>query len=288
MHFLRDGSNHFRRALHSFASCVRDRFRRPSGSLFYGARRLEAVFVRRLVAFFVFFTRAVLRGAKRNLPLWTKALTAIYPSLGVLNRPFGALGALAGLDLGYTSRVPQPRYRRNRKDGAQMVNGNAAVLKGGVPVTGTDAIEILENDHRVIKDLFSRLVTASEPSEQSLVLDKLKAILTVHNATEENLVYPALRVAASRAKDADALYHEQDEAKVGIWKLDAILTGSLKNEDFGKHAKELQEAVLAHVRKEEETEFPHLHESLKGKSLTQLTEAIREFRSKFTFEDASK
>ena len=169
-----------------------------------------------------------------------------------------------------------------------MVNGNAAVLKGGVPVTGNDAIEILENDHRVIKDLFSRLVAASEPSEQSLVLDKLKAILTIHNATEENLVYPALRVAASRAKDADALYHQQDEAKVGIWKLDAILTGSLKNEDFCKHAKELQEAVLAHVRKEEETEFPHLHESLKGKSLTQLTEAIREFRGKFTFEDASK
>jgi hemerythrin superfamily protein len=170
-----------------------------------------------------------------------------------------------------------------------MVNGDAATaLKGGVPVTGNDAIEILENDHRLVKELFSRLVGASQSSEQSLVLDKLKAILTVHNATEENLVYPAVLVAASRAKDADALYHQQDEAKVGIWKLDAILKGSLKNEDFGKHAKELQESVLAHVRKEEETEFPHLRESLKGKELTQLTEAIREFRGKFRFEDASK
>ena len=155
-------------------------------------------------------------------------------------------------------------------------------------MAGNDAIEILENDHRVIKELFSRLVAASQSSEQTLVLDKLKAILTVHNATEENLVYPALRVAASRAKDADALYHQQDEAKVGIWKLDAILKGSLKNEDFGKHAKELREAVLAHVRKEEETEFPHLRESLKGNGLTQLTEAIREFRGKFKFDEVSK
>lgn len=170
-----------------------------------------------------------------------------------------------------------------------MVNGNAATVReGGVPVAGSDAIEILENDHRVVKDLFSRLIGASEPSEQSLVLDKLKAILTVHNATEENLVYPALRVAASRGKDADALYHQQDEAKVGIWKLDAILKGSLQNEEFGKHAKALQEAVLAHVRKEEKTEFPHLRESLKGKGLTQLTEAVREFRGKFRFDDASK
>lgn len=169
-----------------------------------------------------------------------------------------------------------------------MVNGNAATAVKGIPVVGNDAIEILESDHRIIKELFSRLVSASDPSEQSLVLDKLKAILTVHNATEENLVYPAVRVAASRAKDADTLYHQQDEAKVGIWKLDAILTGSLKDEDFGKHSTELQDAVLAHVRKEEETEFPHLRESLKGKGLTHLTEAVREFRAKFTFADPSK
>jgi hypothetical protein len=55
-------------------------------AFFTALAALEAVFVRRLVAFFVFFTRAVLRGAKRNLPLCTKALTAIYPSLGILNR----------------------------------------------------------------------------------------------------------------------------------------------------------------------------------------------------------
>lgn len=170
-----------------------------------------------------------------------------------------------------------------------MANGNTATApKGGAPVAGDDAIEMLENDHRLIKDLFTKLLAASQVSEQSLVLENLKAVLTVHNATEENLVYPAVRVAASRAKDADTLYHQQDEAKVGIWKLNAILMGALKNEDFGKHARELQDAVLAHVRKEEQTEFPHLRNALKGKGLTHLTDAIREFRSKFIFEGASK
>jgi hypothetical protein len=44
MRFLRDGSNNFRRALYSFASGSRDRFRRASGGLFYGARRLGGSF----------------------------------------------------------------------------------------------------------------------------------------------------------------------------------------------------------------------------------------------------
>ncbi len=161
-----------------------------------------------------------------------------------------------------------------------MQNGNTA--------TAADAIEILENDHQAIKDLFAQLVGATQSNERARILEQLKAILTVHCATEENLVYPAVHVAASRARDADTLYHQQDEAKVGIWKLDSMLKGTLDEGDFATQAEELQKAVLAHVRKEEETEFPHLRESLKGKGLTQLTEAVREFRSEFRFQNPRK
>jgi hemerythrin superfamily protein len=161
-------------------------------------------------------------------------------------------------------------------------------MRNGTTATANDAIDILENDHENIKALFAQLVSATQANERTNILEQLKAILTVHNATEENLVYPAVRVAASRAKDADTLYHQQDEAKVGIWKLDAMLKGTLDEADFGAQAEELQKAVLAHIRKEEETEFPHLRDALKGKGLTQLSGAVREFRSEFRFEGASK
>jgi hemerythrin superfamily protein len=161
------------------------------------------------------------------------------------------------------------------------------MLQANTKISG-DAIAILENDHDVIKELFAQLVSATESGERSNLLEKLKAILTVHNATEENLVYPAVRVAASRPKDSDTLYHQQDEAKVAVWKLDQMLQGTLDEGDFAGQAEELQKAVLAHVRKEEETEFPHLRESLKGKGLTKLTDAVREFRSEFQFEGARK
>jgi hemerythrin superfamily protein len=168
-----------------------------------------------------------------------------------------------------------------------MIDGNVTKAgAGSVPFAGNNAIEILENDHEVVKGLFGRLAEAEDPAERSSLLEQLKAVLTVHNATEENLVYPAVRFAAGRTKDAQTLYHQQDEAKQGIWELDAILKGSLDGEDFGSRVAELQKAVLAHVRKEEETEFPHLRDALKGKGLTKLTEEVREFRTKLRFESA--
>ena len=165
----------------------------------------------------------------------------------------------------------------------KMGNGNTQVVEAnGIATTGNDAIEILEHDHERVKALFEELAAAGT-SDRPAILEQLKAVLTVHCATEENLVYPAVRVAAGRRKDADTLYHQQDEAKVGIWQIDAILKGTIKG-DADTHIDELQSAVLAHVRKEEETEFPHLRDALKGKGLSQLTADVREFRATFRFE----
>jgi hemerythrin superfamily protein len=161
---------------------------------------------------------------------------------------------------------------------------NSTTPAKGAPAVGNDAIDILENDHENVKALFAQLADAEDAGARTEILEQLKALLTIHNATEENLVYPAVRVAAHRPKDADTLYHQQDEAKVGIWEIDSMLKGTLDDAGIDAKIEKLQSAVLAHVRKEEETEFPHLRDALKGKGLKQLTEAVREFRSSFRFE----
>jgi len=162
-----------------------------------------------------------------------------------------------------------------------MFKGNAATAPtGSITTSGKDAIEILLNDHKQVKSLFEQLASSDE-GERATVLEELKELLTVHNATEENLVYPAIRFVAKRPREAETLYHQQDEAEAGLWSIDSTIKGLLDGDDVDEQIQALQKAVLAHVRKEEETEFPHLREALKGDALKQLTDDVREFRSNF-------
>ena len=162
-----------------------------------------------------------------------------------------------------------------------MANRNATAPRtGGVATIGNDAIEILLNDHKVVKSLFDQLASAAS-SDRASVLEQLKALLTVHNATEENLVYPAIRFIAARPRDAETLYHQQDAAEAGLWCIDATIKGLVEGDDVDDQIQTLQKAVLAHVRKEEETEFPHLRKALQGNALEQLTDDVRTFRSNF-------
>ena len=159
------------------------------------------------------------------------------------------------------------------------VNGTT-VSASGIATTGADAIDILLNDHKLVKQLFEELA-ASTSGERATILEQLKALLTVHNATEENLVYPAVRFLAARPRDAETLYHQQDEAEAGLWAIDATIKGLVEGDDVADQIDVLHKAVLAHVRKEEETEFPHLRKTLDNDTLRQLTADVRAFRNNF-------
>lgn len=143
---------------------------------------------------------------------------------------------------------------------------------------GNDAIEILLNDHTKVKGLLNQLPDA-QGSRRKDVLEQLKGLLTVHNASEENLVYPAIRELAKRPMHASQLYHQQDEAKVAVWELD------MHPDDpaFSEKATKLRAAVLAHVGQEEEHEFPHLRDALEPQQMQELTEKLRKFRQEFKF-----
>jgi hemerythrin superfamily protein len=159
-----------------------------------------------------------------------------------------------------------------------MASPNAATVD-----SASDVVAILEKDHNLVKDLFAKLTDQDDTGTMRSIVEELKAALTVHNALEENLVYPAIRVLAGRKGDADTLYHQQDEAEVALWEIDNILNGSLDADDLKGRVEALQKAVLGHIRKEEETEFPHLRDALGSEEMSDLTRAAREFRQKFRF-----
>jgi hemerythrin superfamily protein len=151
-----------------------------------------------------------------------------------------------------------------------------------LPVHGSTAIEILKHDHRTIARLLTVLTLATTRDERSDALTHLKAALVVHNATEENIVYPALRAIAGKMAESKQLYHETAEADVLIFELDVMLENGADAE-FDATVKELQTAVVAHVATEENSAFPDLEAHANAQEIVALGLSVREFRNSFQF-----
>lgn len=152
-----------------------------------------------------------------------------------------------------------------------------------LPLRGNDAVEILLNDHQVIKSLLSQLTQAGQASQRRQVLEQLKAALTIHNATEENLVYPALDKVAGKKSESQKLYHETAAADILIFELDTMLKEG-DDSEFESKAEKLQGAVLEHIEDEEDSAFPHIQEKAEPAQAQMLTQSVREFRNSFRFE----
>ena len=152
-----------------------------------------------------------------------------------------------------------------------------------LPVRGSDTVDILLNDHTVIKRLLGDLTAAPDRGRRSAVLERLKEALTIHNATEENLVYPALAEMASEKRESAHLYHETAEADVLVFQIDQLLKGG-DEADFTAKAVQLRDAVFEHIEDEESKAFPALRERPEPEQTQRLTQSVREFRGALHFD----
>ena len=155
-----------------------------------------------------------------------------------------------------------------------------------LPVRGNDAIEILTNDHQTIKSLLSSLTQGTGMSGRQETLERLKAALTIHNATEENLFYPALQVVAGKKSESQKLYHETADADVLVFQLDTMLKEG-DDSGFTKTAEKLQAAVLEHIEDEEQKAFKDLQQKAEPQQSRMLTQSVREFRSMLHVDSSS-
>jgi hemerythrin superfamily protein len=151
-----------------------------------------------------------------------------------------------------------------------------------MPVRGNDAVEILVNDHQTIKTMLDDLTSATQMDRRKDVLEQLKGALTIHNATEENLVYPALNKVAGKKLESEKLYHETAEADTLLFECDVMLKQG-NDADFQAKARKLQTAILEHIDDEEQKAFPHLQKGANPQQAQMLTTSVREFRSALHF-----
>ena len=155
-----------------------------------------------------------------------------------------------------------------------------------LPLRGSNAVEMLINDHNVIKSMLEELTTASSSRQCKTVFEGLKAALTVHNATEENLVYPALAIDAGKKSDSEHLYHETATADILVFELDGLLKeGDM--ETFATKAKKLQSAILEHIDDEESSAFPKLEKNVDATHAAMLTASVKKFRGEIHVGSAS-
>ena len=156
--------------------------------------------------------------------------------------------------------------------------GLVSVAQTSPPAANTDAISILVDDHRRIEALMNQIAQtpASNPTQRAQLLQQLINLLTVHNFTEENLIYPAIRDIANLPNDATMLYQQQDQSKVLVFELDQLPKND--DPDWSNRFATFESALLSHVAQEENVDFPRLRTAV-GPKLTELTTKVRQLRS---------
>jgi len=116
------------------------------------------------------------------------------------------------------------------------------------PTSPTDAIALLESDHRAVESLFRKFENADDDQAKSDLAAEVCKQLMVHAMIEEEIFYPGVKDAVDGDIHHEA-YVEHDGAKMLIAD---IVAGSPSDEFFDAKVKVLSEMIKHHVNEEEQ------------------------------------
>jgi hemerythrin superfamily protein len=113
------------------------------------------------------------------------------------------------------------------------------------------AVELLEEDHQKVKDLFEKFEKAKDESEKDEIADQVDLELRIHSMIEEEILYPAVQ-----AVDSEIVAESFEEHGVVEELLNELATMELGDEQFDAKFKVMKENVEHHIEEEEGTMFP--------------------------------
>lgn len=131
----------------------------------------------------------------------------------------------------------------------------------------TDIHELLEQDHRAVRDDLSKIgLTETEGTEErTMLFTRVKEALALHMEFEEKVFYPAAREATGMVDEIRDDIEEHQEAKELIQQISGL---DPDDEEWREKVVDLASALDHHIRDEEEKLFPQsrerLNESQKG------------------------
>jgi hemerythrin-like domain-containing protein len=128
---------------------------------------------------------------------------------------------------------------------------------GNVPPVGTeseggrvDALKLLREDHEKVKRMLDRLESTTErgmKTREELFL-KIKEELTVHEAIEEEIFYPALKEHAKAKEIVLEAYEEHNVVDMVMAELERT---PFDDETWGAKATVMKENIEHHIEEEE-------------------------------------
>src|SRR3982751_3302422 len=143
-----------------------------------------------------------------------------------------------------------------------------------------DVIEILEQDHREVEEMFAELEslrgasTEAEQSRRKALAEQVTIELVRHSVAEEVLVYPQVeeKVSSEEAEHAREEHAEAEETLQRLEKLDA------DDPSFDDELATLMEEIRPHIEDEEGEMFAHMRQTIDEEELRRLGGQVEAFK----------
>ena len=139
-----------------------------------------------------------------------------------------------------------------------------------------DAITLLKNDHKTVKDLFRRFEKAKNDRTRKTVVQDIIKELSVHAAIEEQVFYPAVRQSVEGTEDV--VLESLEEHHIVKWTLSELDGMAADHERFVPKVTVLIESVKHHIEEEESEMFPKVRSALGRKKLAEIGDVMEKAR----------
>jgi hemerythrin-like domain-containing protein len=136
----------------------------------------------------------------------------------------------------------------------------------------SDAVTLIKNDHRLMKELFAQLKNGGE--DRRALVAEVEARLSAHARAEEAEVYPIIAKAAGEKAEVEHGTYEHLEAEHKLRKVRNLIDSP----HFDQALEEFVAAVDHHVQEEESELLPALQKATDKKTLDRLGAAFERAR----------
>jgi hemerythrin superfamily protein len=141
-----------------------------------------------------------------------------------------------------------------------------------------DALELLKEDHQMVKDLFEQAEGTDDQKEKEKIFDDIKTELETHARIEETVFYPAMEKHEELKKMVTEALEEHKQVKTLLREIDNLKSDS---EKFEPKLSVLMENVKHHAEEEEEGKmFPKVREIVRQNDLEQLGQELEAAKNK--------
>jgi CBS domain-containing protein/hemerythrin superfamily protein len=142
-----------------------------------------------------------------------------------------------------------------------------------------DAIALLKEDHKTVKQLFKRFEGLGERAHKTKgkLVEQILRELSIHAYIEEEAFYPAVRESVAEADDI--VLESFEEHHIVEWTLSELQAMDPKDERFDAKVTVLIELVRDHIKEEEKEMFPQVRKALSRQELVELGERMEEVRA---------